>query len=206
MSKRRLLRLTARAERRAKQRAVREKRAEERAQRNAPRARILAFVEQFPAVFEAEDGYYLRANPERVEAVSVAPFERELLSFRPRRESSDGNLVGVDDRQRVLLFGADWELLGEAEPDHEWWTPREQGFAVGESVADAILRVGADRVAWVVEIHHGWRIEEHHSVGGYDVVIHCAGERPLLEEWVTEEMGAARREVAEELAAAVAFW
>lgn len=157
------------------------------------RAYLLAFQVEFPWLFE--DGL---VDSNRLETVVFLPLERELLDQVPSWGRSESNLSDRNDRQRYLVFDQDGRLLVEVAPDYEHWTPRETYSESGETVADAILRAsGQDSAYWIVEVHTGWRVFEHYSVGGYDVRVFEDREGELRE-WLAERVLSASEDLAQD--------
>lgn len=140
---------------------------------------------------------------EQVERVSVCRIDRDFLGRKPRYEGASGNLVDIDDSERIFLLDREGHLLvevkqggycrhNEAHRDDESWE--------GESVGEALLRTDPNRVYYAVVVHTGYEVVDHHSIGGYAVTVYKPPKGFHLKGWVDEQ----KRRAGEQIAATLA--
>ncbi len=159
-----------------------------------------AFVSQFSFLFHGENPV---ANGWLVEEVRVSRVDEALLEKTPMYDGATGSRVGIDDNEKIFLFDKEGNLLTEVEQagycrhneshcDDEEWD--------GEAVGEALLRVDAKDVYYVVTVHTGYRIRDHHSVGGYSVTLYKPPKGFSLPEWVKERRRRAAQAISAEIA------
>lgn len=159
--------------------------------------RINAFFEQYP--FLTHGDHALVKHVSEVEEVEIEQFHPSLLERKALYYGATGSLVGVDDSVNVYLLGEDGTVLktvkqtedivhNEAYCDNEY---RE-----GETLGEALLHVDPSAVRYVVTIHTGYTIRDHHSVGGYSITV-CEVPSTVLLQWIEEQKKKARQELAE---------
>ncbi len=143
---------------------------------------IRAFQEQFPSLFQwapTNDGKRIawRTQPlvdeTRVRQMQALRINKALLELRPRYEGATGSLVSIDDDQAVFLLRLDQTVIGEVRQDYECHhneAHREHEHRIGETVGEAIVRLGcAAELGFVLVRHTGYEVRDRYSVDGYDV-------------------------------------
>lgn len=149
------------------------------------RFKINGFFREFPFLAT------LVEDTSEVEEVRVARIDRDFLGKVPQYRGATGSLVGIEDSERIFLLNQNGEVLAEprqalsithteAYRDDE----EEEGETVGEALA---YLEDPDTVAYAVCIHTGYRIRDHHSVGGYSVVVYKPPKGFTLKGWVEEQ-------------------
>jgi hypothetical protein len=132
---------------------------------------------------------FLRAAA--VEEALVSRIDRDFLSRVPMLYGARGCAVGIADSLRIHLLDKDGNILtevrqGEKVLDHEGGTHHYE--VEGETVGVALLRLeDPDAVVHAVSVHTGYVVEDHHSVGGFRVVVHKPPQGFTLKGWVDEQ-------------------
>lgn len=149
------------------------------------RFKINAFFKEFPFLAS------LVGDVSWVEEVRVSRIDHNFLEYVPKYEGATGSLVGIEDSERIYLLSKEGKILAEprqsldishneAHTDDE----EEEGETVGEALA---YLEDPNAVTYAVSIHTGYRIRDHHSVGGFSVVVYKPPKRFTLKEWVEEQ-------------------
>ena len=152
------------------------------------RFKVQAFFEQFSFLTEGEEP--IVRNIEEVEEAVVSRIDKDFLDKEPQYNGATGSLVGIDDDEHIYLFDCNGNLLievkqggqcthNEAYTDDEDWD--------GETVGESLLRTDPERVHYAVVVHTGYKIRDHHSVGGYSVTVYKPPKGFTLPEWVEEQ-------------------
>lgn len=133
----------------------------------------------------------------KVEEVRVSRVSRELLKMKPKRETGSGSMIDYCDEERAFLLGGDGEVLTEVEQDrHHYDATFGNSWREGETVGEALLRVSnPDDVAYVVLRHTGYRIQNHHSVGGYTLTLYKPPKSFTLLGWLKEQEHRAKAQI-----------
>lgn len=132
---------------------------------------INAFFEKFSFILKGAKP--LVEDKTKVEDVSIEKFSESLMTKEPCYDGATGALVGIDDDENYHLINEKGEVFytvkqnvhvihNEAHCDNESYD--------GETVGEAILQAGVPM--WVVCIHTGYDVVDHHSVGGHSVKVY----------------------------------
>jgi hypothetical protein len=168
------------------------------------RFKIEAFLNEFWWLNCSEGDYQPLVEADSVEKVAVSRINEDFLSRTPKYDGGTGNLVDIADSERILLCDRHGFLVGEvaqggycrhneAHQDDECWE--------GETVGEALSRLkDSDEVFFAVLIHTGYEIRNHHSVGGYRVVVYKPPKGFSLKGWVDEKRRQAAQMLQSELA------
>jgi hypothetical protein len=154
------------------------------------RFKINAFFKEFPFLTT------LVEDANGVEEVKVARIDRDFLGKVPQYRGATGSLVGIGDSERIFLLNEKGEVLAEprqaldithneAYEDDE----KEEGETVGETLTSL---EDPNTIAYAVCIYVGYRIRNHHSVGGYSVVVYKPPKGFTLKEWVEDQESRAK--------------
>lgn len=142
---------------------------------------------------------------DRVEEVRVTHMTPELMEVRPRYEGATGDLVDLDDDDAYFLLADDLSLLGEVRQDryvHHNEAHQDDEHFDGETLGEAIARLGcAEQVCYVLQRHVGYKIRDHHSVGGYSVTLYKVPKGWTISGWVAEQRRRAEVSIVAETAA-----
>ncbi|NQT22791.1 MAG: hypothetical protein HQ579_05045 [Candidatus Omnitrophica bacterium] len=163
------------------------------------RYKVQAFFKEFPflapvleLVEEGGDhGPQTVLSPEYVEEVKVSRIDRGFLEVIPKRDGATGSLVGIRNHESILLFDEKGEVIKEVMQaidiiHNEAY--REDEKEEGETVGEALAEIeDPNTVAYAVCIHTGYRIRDHHSVGGYSITLYKPPKGFTLKEWVEEQ-------------------
>ena len=160
------------------------------------RYEIRAFFEAFPFLTAGDDP--LVRNADDVEEVAIRRIDEDFLSRVPQYDGATGSCVDIRDNERIYLLDRSGELLvevkqggdcrhNEAYTDDESWK--------GESVGEALLRTNKTQIHYAIVVHTGYRICDHHSVGGYSVTIYKPPEGFTLPGWVDEQKRRASEQI-----------
>lgn len=138
-----------------------------------------------------------------VEEVAVSRINKDFLGKKPKYDGATGSLVGIDDSERIYLLDLDGNMLVEVKQGgschhNEAYTDDEEWD--GETVGEALLRTDPAQVHYAVVVHTGYKIRDHHSVGGYRVTAYKPPKGFTLPEWVEEQ----KRRASEQIAATIA--
>lgn len=138
--------------------------------------------------------------------ILISEVDETLLSYTPTYSGATGSLVGMDVSE-VVHFVLDQEVEpflldavkdkgdvhhNEAHCDDEYWE--------GESIAEAIDRHNVtDIIQCIVVERRGYRIRNHHSVGGHSIKIYLPKSGKQISEYLEARRIAARIQVEEQL-------
>ena len=158
---------------------------------------IKAFRSQFPALFATRrDGdreVYVHGAFGVLSEVRVARVTPELMAHVPHFERHPYS----SREERVLLFSRDWTLLGSVAQSESGQIGHTRFDARGESVGEAISRLGCARnVVFVVSIVEDDPHEGERTTG---VVLHKTPKGWTIPEWIAREERRARSQLVGDL-------
>ena len=178
--------------------------------KNSSRFQIQAFAREFWPLFVWPDNKLAtRTSPmvrdDRVERMRVARVTKELLQSRPSYRGATGNCVDLRDDEAVFLLDKDFGVLGEVRQQRDVYhnaAHSDPEWEEGETVGEAIARMGCEEsTAYILKRHTGYEVRNHHSVGGYCVVLYKAPRGWTIPGWIEEEQRRADAQVAAQVAA-----
>ncbi len=146
---------------------------------------IKAFMAQFPAIFATEKRgdklFYTCGAFGVLSDVRVARVTPELMRHTPHFERHPYS----SREERVLLFSRDWALLGSVAQSQGGQVGHTRFDARGESVGEAVSRLGCARdVAFVVSVTED---DPHEGERTTEVVVHKAPKGWSIPEWIARE-------------------
>lgn len=159
------------------------------------RFRVEAFIREFPFL----EGL---AEKDRIEDIRVSRISPDFLKRKPREEYASGSRVDIHDIEKVYLLDEDGAVLTEVKGvvdavDHRG----EDTFEEGETVGEALARLDdPNAVAYALNVHTGYEVVNHHSIGGYEVIIYKPPKGFTLRGWWEEQIRRAAVKVASEIA------
>lgn len=155
------------------------------------RFQIDALLREFYWLNCTDGDYTPLVDPEKIEEASVSRIDADFLARTPKYDGATGSLVGIDDQERILLCDRYGFVLTEVKSsgycrhNEAHWDDEEWN---GETVGEALLRLeNPNAVHFAVLIHTGYELRNHHSVGGYRVVVYKSPKDLSLKEWVEEQ-------------------
>lgn len=161
------------------------------------RYQIQAFQRQFPAIFSAQSEIIAR----EVTDVEVSRVTSLLLGRRPHAETASGNLINRGDVERYFLLAEDWRILGEVVQEREDWTPRGTDTQGGETIGEAIVRLGvAALVAYVVRTARYYSDQPGDPEDSYSVMLYKPPRGWTIAGWVAEQERRASTALAAQIA------
>lgn len=163
------------------------------------RYQIKAFVSQFPAIFATEDrdgkSYYVHGAFAALCDVRVARVTPELMTKIPKWERYPNSAY----KESILLFNKNWTLVGSVNQSESGQIGHAHFSARGESVGEAISRLGCARdVAFVVAIVEDDPYEGERTT---EVVLYKSPKGWSVAEWVAREERRARNQLTGDLLA-----
>ena len=161
------------------------------------RYQIKAFQSQFPALFATRrDGdreVYVHGAFGVLSEVRVARVTPELMAHAPHCEQHPYSW----NAERVLLFTHNWTLLGSVAQSESGQIGHTRFDARGESVGEAISRLGCARdVAFIASIVED---DPHEGERTTEVVVHKTPKGWSIPEWIAREERRARNQLAGDL-------
>lgn len=162
------------------------------------RFQIDAFVAQFSSLFATEIKLgierYVHGPFSHLSGVRVARVTPELMQHTPESESYSSGLTDWHHTESVLLFDAQWCLLGTVRQNDSGEVHGSRRWSEdGESVGEAIARIGcADTVTFVVSIRDDSPHEGPHTV---EVAVCKPPKGWTIPEWIERERQRAQAEI-----------
>jgi hypothetical protein len=147
---------------------------------------IEAVLREFPFLTAGDQ---LPVDQERIEEITVSRVTNDLLEIVPFLERIETALVDIRESKRIFLLDSAGKVLTEVRnARHEKSTlgRHVEESKPGETVGEALLRVNADEVVFVIVVHTGHRIESNRSQGGYTVTVYKPPRGFTLKEWLDE--------------------
>lgn len=129
-----------------------------------------AMVNEFPFIEELVAGDVVDCVH-----IKIARADENLLNMTPRVDSSIGSLVGIEDRQDIHFVTVNGITPRAVEQDDDLYSnyAHDDGHHYpGETILEGIHRHEvADVLEYVVVVHSGYEVENHHSTRAWNMTI-----------------------------------
>jgi len=146
--------------------------------------KVRAFFEEFEFLQKI-------AEAEGAEEVYVKRIDENFLKRVPIYSGATGSLVDITDSEKIFLLDKDGNVLTEVKPsvdirhnEAHWDDESWDGETVGEAIGDLD---NPNEVLCAILIHRGFKIRDHHSIGGYSLTVYKPPKSFTLLGWIKEQ-------------------